>query len=83
MQGGKDKWELGTDFFEDVMERSTIKYNNMVKQKLWLQTDLKAAKILALTTLNNQLQQDKKDASAGKLAKNYASTASSGGSTAK
>ena len=32
---GKDKWELGKDHsFEDVMENATVKYNNMVKQKL-------------------------------------------------
>ena len=46
--------------FEDVMNNTTIKYNNMLKQKIWTQTDPKDAKILALTTLNHELQNSKK-----------------------
>lgn len=57
VQRRKDKWELGREQnFEDVMKRSSIRYNNMVKQKLWSQTDPKDAKIRDLTTLNNQLK---------------------------
>ena len=61
VQRGKDDWELGKDQnFEDVMENTTVKYNNMVKQKIWTQTNPKDAKILALTTLNHELQNSKK-----------------------
>ena len=61
VQRGKDDWELGKDQnFEDVMENTTVKYNNMVKQTIWTQTDPKDAKILALTTLNHELQNSKK-----------------------
>ena len=44
VQRGKYKWELGKDhIFEDVMDNTAVKYNNMVKQNLWLQTDSKDA----------------------------------------
>lgn len=45
--------------FEDVMESVTIRYNNMVKQKLWSEMNPKDAKILALATINNQFQKYK------------------------
>ena len=74
VQRGKDDWELGKDQnFEDVMENTTVKYNNMVKQKIWTQTDPKDAKILALTTLNNELQNGKK------AGKSYAGAVTGGG----
>ena len=84
VQRGKDEWELGKDQnFEDVMENATIKYNNMVKQKLWSQTDPKDTKILALTTLNNELQHGKKGASNGNSGKSYADAVNGGGGVEK
>ena len=51
IQRGKDRWELGEDTQPDSLaEKAAIKYNNMVLQKIWNQTDPKDAKILALTT---------------------------------
>ena len=51
IQREKDKWELGEDVLPDsLVDKATTKYNNMVLQKLWNQTDPKDAKILALTT---------------------------------
>ena len=51
IQREKDSWELGTDISADkLVEKATTKYNNMVLQNIWNQTDAKDAKILALTT---------------------------------
>ena len=58
---------------KDVMDNVTVKYNNMVKQKIWTQTDPKDAKILALTTLNHELQNGKK------AGKSYAGAVTGGG----
>ena len=74
VQRGKDDWELVKDQnYEDVMNNATVKYNNMVKQKIWTQTDPKDAKILALTTLNHELQNGKK------AGKSYAGAVTGGG----
>jgi len=74
VQRGKDDWELRKDQnYEDVMDNATVKYNNMVKQKIWTQTDPKDVKILALTTLNHELQNGKK------AGKSYAGAVTGGG----
>ena len=84
VQRGKDDWELGKDqTFDDVMENATVKYNNMVKQKLWSQTDSKDAKILALTALNNELKDVKKGSSTGNYGKTCAGAVTGGGAAGK
>ena len=51
IQREKDRGELGEDVLPDsLVEKATTKYNNMILQKIWNQTDPKDAKILALTT---------------------------------
>ena len=61
VQRGKDDWELGKDQnCEDVINNTTVRYNKIVKRKNWTQTDHMDAKILALTTLNHEIQNDKK-----------------------
>ena len=51
IQREKDRWELGEDVLPDsLVDKATTKYNNMVLQKIWNQTDPKDTKILALTT---------------------------------
>ena len=42
------------------MNNTTVRYNKIVKRKNWTQTDPMDAKILALTTLNHEIQNDKK-----------------------
>ena len=84
VQHGNDEWNLGKDqSFEDVMDNTTIEYNNMVKQKLWSQTNPKDTKKIALTTLNNELQHGKKCSSSGNSGKSYAGAVSGGGSVDK
>ena len=78
VQRGKDDWELGKDQnYEDVMNNTTVKYNNMVKQNIWTQTDPKDAKILALIILNHELQNGKK------AGKSYAGAVTDGEGAAK
>ena len=63
--------------FEDVMDNATVKYNNMVKQKIWTQTDPMDTKILALTTLNHEVHNSKK------AGKSYTGAMTSGGGAEK
>ena len=51
IQAEKDKWETGTDQLpDDIIEKAVQKYNNMVKQNIWIQSDSRDAKLIALTT---------------------------------
>lgn len=68
--------------FEDVMDRTTIKYDNVVKQKLWSQMDPKDAKVFTLTILNKQLQKSKESGS-GENSKTYLRAATGGGNSPK
>ena len=53
----KDKWELGTDVTSDfLIESAVVKYNNLVKQKLWNRGESKDAKIVALATKVEELE---------------------------
>ena len=63
--------------FEDVMGNATIKYNNMVKQKIWTQIDPMDTKVLALTTLNHEVH------NSNKAGKSYTGAMTSGGSAEK
>ena len=57
IQQEKDKWELGKDVQPNsLVQKSTTKYNNMVLQKLWNQTNPKDANILVLTTKLENLE---------------------------
>ena len=50
IQMEKNSWELGTEISADkLVKKATTKYNTMVLQNIWNQTDSKDAKILALT----------------------------------
>ena len=59
IQRSKDEWELGTDVTSDALiKTAVVKYNNLVKQKVWNSGESKDAKIVALATKVEQLETD-------------------------
>jgi hypothetical protein len=57
VQRKKDDWDIGNDMTSDEIVTSAVqKYNNMVMQKTWKQTESKNAKIVALTTQVQNLE---------------------------
>ena len=59
VQRKKDDWELGGDIDPNALiDESVIKFNNMKKPNLWISSDSKDAKIIALTTKVETLQKE-------------------------
>ena len=57
IQRKKDEWEEGNEVNHTVLaHEATVKYNNMVSQHKWNQTDPKDAKIVALTSQLKDIQ---------------------------
>ena len=57
IQRSKDEWELGKDVTSDALiKTAVVKYNNLVKQKVWNRGESKDAKIVALATKVEELQ---------------------------
>ena len=57
IQRKKDNWELSGDIDPNALiDESVTKFNNMKKQNLWISSDSKDAKIVALTTKVETLQ---------------------------
>ena len=61
----KDSWDTGEDITpEKLVDTATSKFNNMMEDKTWMKKDPKDAKIAALTTLVEQLVNNKPEGKA-------------------
>ena len=57
IQRSKGEWELGKDVTSDTLiKTAVVKYNNLVKQKVWNRGESKYTKIVALATKVEQLE---------------------------
>ena len=57
VQRKKDDWDLSNEVdSKALIDKSVTKFNNMKKQNIWIYSDSKDSKIIALTTKDNILQ---------------------------